>query len=231
MREAEKTDRPATTGQRGKKLPKGCSVPAALAIALFILTLSIAVPILWRGFYYLHVDRLDLPGQTGLSREEILDAFHEMLDFCVKGTPFGTGVLPWSESGMEHFADCAALFRLDFIVLGISAVLTLLCLIFYQRFRTLGKHGPLFWGGLGLGSVFLIVAGLASIDFDRTFVIFHELFFPGKTNWTFDPRVDGIIRILPEVYFMDCAILIVAVMVLLCLLAVLADALARKKAR
>ena len=53
-----------------------------------------------------------------------------------------------------------------------------------------------------------MIGCLAALDFDRAFVIFHSIFFPGKTNWVFDWHADPIIRVLPQVFFMDCAILI-----------------------
>ena len=55
---------------------------------------------------------------------------------------------------------------------------------------------------LGSGAV------LAALDFDRAFVVFHSLFFPGKTNWVFDWYHDPIIRVLPQEFFRNCAILI-----------------------
>ena len=68
--------------------------------------------------------------------------------------------------------------------------------------------GPRLWAAAGLGIVFAVVGLLASLDFERAFVVFHALFFPGKDNWLFDPAVDQIILILPEVFFRNCALLI-----------------------
>ena len=56
----------------------------------------------------------------------------------------------------------------------------------------------------------------AASDFDRAFTVFHKIFFPGKTNWVFDPRTGQIILVMPEEFFRNCAILIVAVMLVLC---------------
>ena len=54
----------------------------------------------------------------------------------------------------------------------------------------------------------IMIGCLSALDFDRAFVIFHSIFFPGKTNWVFDWYADPIIRVLPQEFFMDCAILI-----------------------
>ena len=70
-----------------------------------------------------------------------------------------------------------------------------------------------------LSGVIMIVGGaalgvIAAMDFDDFFVKFHHTFFPGKENWLFDPATDEIIKILPEEFFRNCAILIVSVIVL-----------------
>ena len=198
----------------------------ALAAALLLISAAIAAPILCRPFYYLHISALDLPERSGYTTEEIREAYDEMLHFCLYGGDFGTGVLPWSAEGEAHFADCARLFRLDFTVAGVSAGVLLGCLVLRRRglrpARLLGR-GPLFWAGCVPLVLFAGVAGAAAVDFDRAFVVFHQLFFPGKTNWIFDPATDAIITVLPEVFFRNCAILIVALIIVGCCLLMAAD--------
>ena len=175
-----------------------CALTAVLT-ALALLTASIAAPILCRPFYYAHIGPLK----------------------------FSTGVLKWSEEGKAHFTDVRGLFLLDLRVLGVSLGL-LAAVLLYARFtgrrsaRPLGR-GPGFWAGAGLGAGFLLVGALAALDFDRAFVIFHALFFPGKDNWLFDPNTDQIINILPQDFFRNCAILILALLVIGCAALILWD--------
>ncbi|MBQ1385985.1 MAG: DUF1461 domain-containing protein, partial [Erysipelotrichales bacterium] len=60
------------------------------------------------------------------------------------------------------------------------------------------------------------------------FVVFHTIFFPGKTNWIFDWNDDQIIRILPEEFFRNAGILIVALLFTGCAALILYD---RRKVR
>ncbi len=207
----------------------------AVAAAAVLLSGAIAVPILCRPFYYAHIDPLQLEEATGYTRAEIKTAYDEMLDYCLGGDEFSTGVLRWSESGKAHFTDVRVLFLLDLKVLAVSAAVLVLALIAARlaglRPARLAERGPAFWAGAGLGGLFLLVGGLAALDFDRAFVVFHSLFFPGKTNWLFDPRTDEIINILPEVFFCNCAILILAVLVLGCAGLIVGDLWAGRKAR
>lgn len=211
------------------------SVLLTVAVALTLLTGAIAAPILCRPFYYAHIGPLELEERTGLTRDEIRTAYDEMLDYCLGGEEFSTGVLKWSESGKDHFTDVRVLFLLDLRVFaaGAAAIVILLIAGRLRRrspARLLGR-GPCFWAGAGLGGAFLIVGGLAALDFDRAFTVFHTIFFPGKANWLFDPDTDQIINILPETFFMDCAILILAVLVVGCAALILADFLAGRNRR
>ena len=213
--------------------PKAVTVLMALLLALLVLSFSIAVPILFRPFYYLQIDALDLPERTGWSEETIREAYDQVLDYCVFGAPFGTGQLTWSQSGYSHFADVRGLFLLDFRVLGVSAVLCLALLILRlvrrRPFSPLLGRGPGFWAGASAGGLVLVLAGLAALDFNRAFVVFHAIFFPGKDNWIFDETTDQIILVMPEEFFRNCAILIGAVLLTCCTVLILTDLLRRKK--
>ena len=72
----------------------------------------------------------------------------------------------------------------------------------------LGKHSAYLWAAVLSLTAPMAIGALAALDFDRAFVIFHSIFFPGKTNWVFDWYADPIIRVLPQVFFRNCAILI-----------------------
>lgn len=203
-----------------------CALTAVLT-ALALLTASIAAPILCRPFYYAHIGPLKLEEHTGLTEDEIKTAFDEMLDYCLGAEEFSTGVLKWSEEGRAHFTDVRGLFLLDLRVLGVSLGLLAAALL-YARFtgRTPARpwgRGPGFWAGAGLGGAFLLVGALAALDFNRAFVVFHALFFPGKDNWLFDPAEDPIINILPQEFFRNCALLILALLVLGCAALILLD--------
>lgn len=200
----------------------------AFVVACFILSASIALPILVRPFYYLHIETLRLTETTGWDRDVIVKAYDEMLDFCIGlDEDFSVGTLKWSEDGKSHFEDVKGLFLFDLWTAGISGMLLLTWLFLRKRskvqpIRVLGR-GYAFWGSVGLCSVFLFIGGLAALDFDRAFYVFHALFFPGKDNWIFDARTDEIIRVLPQVFFRNCAIAILICILLLSLGCVLWD--------
>lgn len=207
------------------------AVAQAIVIALVILAGAIALPILCRFFFYLHIEPYGLTEAMGLTAAEIKTAYNEMMDYCMGlSGSFSAGVLPFSAEGAAHFADVRKLFILDLAVLA-GAVLALIPLLVLGRKKALrlGEHTPGFWASVGLGVSFLVVGGLAALDFERAFVIFHQLFFPGKDNWIFDYRTDPIITMLPDEFFRNCAILILAGILIGCGILIGRDLYLRRK--
>lgn len=208
---------------------KYLAVARAVLTALVILTGSIALPILLRPFYYLHIAPMDLGAGMNLTAEQIRTAYQEMMDYCIGlSDTFSVGVLPWSEDGAAHFADVRKLFLLDLRVLAVSGILLIVCSIRRKKTFLLG-HTPPFWSAVGLGTAFALVGGLAALDFEKAFVIFHQLLFPGKSNWLFDMEADPIINLLPAEFFRNCALLILAGILLSCVILLFRDWQVRKK--
>ncbi|MCI8303419.1 MAG: TIGR01906 family membrane protein [Lawsonibacter sp.] len=209
------------------KISKLLSILLSVSIALAVLTGAIAVPLLCRSFYYAHIGPMELEGY-GLSRGEIKTAYDEMMDFCLgKRESFSAGVLPFSQSGADHFADVRGLFLMDLRVLAAALALLVtalaVCRVKRVRLHRFLNRGPGFWAAAGLGTSFLVIGGLAALDFDRAFVVFHCLFFPGKDNWIFDWRTDPIILLLPQDFFRNCAVLILALLLVWCGALIAAD--------
>jgi integral membrane protein (TIGR01906 family) len=190
-------------------------------VAILIITFSIGLPIYFRPFYYLQIDLLDIEEYSGADRETIVEAYNELLDYLtVPGKEFSTGEFPYSEQGKSHFVDCKVLFDLNitaFIIslVGVATLLILKKLGIFELWRPFGMNITFCSGAYTLGG-FALIGGLVALDFDTAFTIFHKIFFPGKDNWLFSWYEDAIIRILPQDFFMNCAILIFSSIVILC---------------
>lgn len=192
----------------------------SLFIVLLVITFSIGLPIYFRPFYYMQIEKLEIPEYTGRTVSEIKDAYNEVLDFLVlPNREFGTGVFKWSEEGKSHFEDCKKLFDLNITIFIISlvAVVTLIILNKKKIFKLSRPFGFNFLFTCGASTLifFALLGGICAIDFDKAFTIFHALFFPGKDNWMFNAREDQIILAMPQDFFMNCAILIASSIILI----------------
>ncbi len=183
----------------------------ALALFLLILTVSIGLPIYIRPFYFAHIEPMGLAEYSGFSADTIRDAYNAVLDYLtLPGREFSTGQIPHSAEGKAHFADCKVLFDLNRNLLLLSGAVVLVLTVLKKRFGPyrLGRRSAARWAALLALIAPAVIGTLAALDFDRAFVIFHRIFFPGKTNWIFDWRTDPIILVLPQDFFMHCAMLI-----------------------
>lgn len=208
-----------------KKLISILTIPLT---ALTVLTGAIALPLLIRPFYWLHIGPLGIEAASGLSTEQLRAAYDDVMDYCLGLRPdFAAGVLPFSQDGASHFADVQVLFILDLLVLVVSALLlVLLWLVRRSRRMELCRFGGRstgFWAACGLGGLFVLIGGLAALDFDRAFVVFHGIFFPGKDNWIFNASTDPVILMLPEDFFRNCALLILGALLLTCAVLIVGD--------
>lgn len=195
------------------------TVVFGVAVFFFIISVSIALPIYLRFFYYLQIEPLGLPKSTGYDYATIKAAYDEVLNFLtLPNREFGTGVFKFTEDGKAHFYDCKALFNLNLIALIISSV-TATALLILNRLKLITLKKPFgmsasFISALSIFVVFGLLIGIIALDFDSAFTVFHHIFFPGKDNWLFDPRYDQILNILPQEFFMNCAILIASSIIL-----------------
>ena len=225
-----------------------------ILVAVLIVALSITLPILFRPFYYAQIESLGLTDpnlfskrqvaywefigedftQNGMTEEQIRQSYDEMMDFCLGfSSEFSAGVLPYSESGASHFADVRTLFIFDFVLIFVctAALITIFVVLKKKKLKLcrFRRRSAPFWSVVSLGVISSIIGIACAINFKATFVFFHHLFFPGKTNWYFDPYTDPIIDLLPNQFFSNCAVLIFGCMVLFCGGILVYEFLTRKK--
>lgn len=205
----------------------------ALLLGILLLLLCIAVGLgvvfLWRGLYTARIDQWNLEQISGMKTPEILENYNALMDWC---SPFHTQPLAFptlamSEDGARHFAECKVLFNL---FLGIGAVSAVLFAVLLSRIRKSRSWKILTAGGILTLGIPAVLLAVFAINFDQAFILFHKVFF-GNDLWIFDPRKDPVILILPEQYFMLCAVVICAAVLLGAAVCIAAGLILSKKER
>lgn len=156
--------------------------------------------------YTTDISYLEIVETSGLSREEITENYDAVMGFLspFTDTDFDLPTLKYTETGAQHFVDCKIIFNGVYLAAAIATVVFALLLIFRVADRRTLKYSGILT--LAIPTVFAVGA---AINFNAMFVFFHKIFFDGDT-WIFDPTKDEIIRILPENFFMHCALFIAA---------------------
>lgn len=188
---------------------------ALLAILFVLLFISGAVfaVLAFRPLYYYDVDHLKIPETSGLDRETVIENYDALIDYNL---PLSDGdlvfpTLPMSEHGKQHFAEVKDIFDAFKILFLILLPLCVCGAVFLMKAK---KYGFLLYTAIASVALPALVGGLVALNWQKTFVAFHKVFF-SNDYWIFDPRFDPVITILPDTFFMHCAVGIV-LLVLLC---------------
>lgn len=178
----------------------------ALVLTLAIIGISVVGTLAFRPLYYHDMKTLGIAEYTGLSEAEIRENYDVLIDYNMawKDGNLEFPTLPMSETGKIHFEEVKEIFDIfKYLALfgGILSVVGILFMAKKKEYRYLKMTAVV---SCGL-PVFLGI--LVALFWDKVFVIFHKLFFDND-YWIFDYRTDPIILLLPDEFFMHCALMI-----------------------
>lgn len=183
-----------------------------LVFTLLFLSLGVVFTINFRPLYYLDVKVLDIVGTSGYSKEVIIENYDTLIDYS---SPFYKGSLSFpsldaSPAGIQHFKEVKNIF-IAFYGIGAFSLITAIAVIIYKL--PIRDFSYLLVSSITAVVLPLLVGLLIAIDFDKSFILFHKLFF-NNDYWIFDPVTDPVINILPSAFFLHCALLIIAFILL-----------------
>ena len=189
-------------------------VLVGVVFTLLFISIAVIVTINFRPLYYMDINLLNIEATSGIDKAVILQNYNALIDYC---SPLFTGALKFptleaSPSGLQHFAEVKNIF-ISFYYLGaITLVLGITIIIKKAKSK---EYNYLLVSAITAIVMPILLGAYMAVDFDRAFLLFHKLFFKND-YWLFDPVTDPVITILPDVYFMHCAILIIMIVLLLC---------------
>lgn len=174
-------------------------------LLLFILSFAIAFTINFTPLYSWTAQSMGLAESLGMPHETLMENYHILLDYL--NNPWIPELhmpdFPSSESGLFHFYEVKRLFLLDYVILALTAVGS----FFYLRYlRRTNRIWVLVKPFMVASMVPVALLFFLAVNFDRLFVLFHEVFF-NNDAWIFNPSTDPIILALPQDFFMYCFIL------------------------
>lgn len=191
---------------------KASDILIGLVFTVLFLSLGVVFTINFKPLYYLDINLLNIAETSGYSREVIIENYDALIDFS---SPFYKGSLSFpsmdaSPSGIQHFKEVKNIFVAFYGVAAFSFVAAIMIIIYKLR---KSNHSYLIVSSITTIVLPVIVGLILAIDFDTSFLIFHKIFFTND-YWIFDPTIDPIINILPSTFFLHCAILIIAFILL-----------------
>ncbi len=186
----------------------------AMVCTTFALSFAILVTVNFRPLYYWDVGRLRLEDVADLSGAEIRKNYDAMVDYLwfFHDEPLVLPSFPMSESGRIHFEDVKNLVDKAFLACASSLVLGGLWIVVMVRRRNQDRRF-LFLSSILTFALPTAIGVWIATNWENAFVTFHETFFHND-YWWFDKRTDPVITILPDSFFLHCAILFLALVIL-----------------
>lgn len=198
--------------------------PATLLLAmiymLFFISFSVVLVLNFRPLYYYDIEALGIEEASGIPEKEIRENYdvlisynsmfsHEELDFPT---------LAMSESGKIHFEEV----KVIFVFVQYLCIFTFLAGAAGTIFKLRKKDAAfLKLAGILTPAVPAILGVLIAANWENFFVTFHHIFFRND-YWLFDPATDPVITILPDAFFLHCAVAILVLVVCFCIISYLA---------
>lgn len=183
-----------------------------ILFTLLFISLAVVVTINFRPLYYMDIKLLHIEETSGLSKDVILSNYNALIDYS---SPFFKGVLNFptftaSATGLLHFAEVKNIFTTFYILGAVTLIPGILIIVYKTKIK---DYSYLLVSSITAIVLPLILAVYLALDFDRAFVLFHKLFFQND-YWIFDPATDPVITILPDTFFLHCALLIILLVLL-----------------
>lgn len=228
MSKIQKTDgdsRKEAVGKRGTAGQKLLGIVASLALIFICLISSFEIGAYSDyDFYEKEYEKYGVADELYMEMPDIMDVTRYMMSYLrggedtlsIETTVEGNQQDFFNEQDRFHMGEVRDLFigglRLRWAAV-LTLVLTVLILI-RQKGNWKNILPAMYQRTL---AVFLAVTAILGVlmwqNFNRCFIIFHEIFFDNDL-WIFDPETDYMIRMLPEGFFYDMAMRIGLIFIL-----------------
>lgn len=183
----------------------------ALVLFLFIFSFSVTFTLNFRPLYYMDIKLLDIEGDSGIPENVIRENYDALIEYnsMLTDGELEFPTLAMSETGKIHFEEVKVIFVLFQEAALITAILGFM-LILVQKKR--GGKSYLKYTGVITILIPAVLGTAVAVNWDKAFVTFHKIAFDND-YWIFDPATDPVITILPDAFFLHCAVMILGLIV------------------
>lgn len=179
----------------------------SFAFSILIITGIIQFSVGFKQLYYYDIDYLDIPKISGYSKEEIKLNYDYLIDYNLSKdeTDFEMPTIKSSKEGKIHFEEVRDIFQNINKIFNVYFIISLVGIFINIKNKNIEFLNIT---SKALISIPLILSLPIIINFERSFVIFHELMF-SNDYWIFNPSLDPVITMLPETFFFHAGLMII----------------------
>ncbi len=179
---------------------------------LSIITGIIQLSVRFKEIYYFDIDYLKIDKLSGISKEEIKLNYDYLIQYNLRkeNTDFKMPTIKSSEKGKIHFEEVRDIFQNTIKIFKLSLLISIIGL-----YINIKNKNYIFLKSTSKLLIYIPVILLIplAINFDGSFVLFHKIMF-NNDYWIFDPNLDPVIEILPDVFFFHMGVIILILIIL-----------------
>ncbi|MDR3225468.1 MAG: TIGR01906 family membrane protein [Clostridiales Family XIII bacterium] len=182
---------------------------AALLVLVFVWSFAVVFTLNFRPLYFIYIIAAGWPEAVNIPLPEIAVNYEALIEYnsIFHPGPLSFPTLDLSDHGRIHYEEVKRIF----VVFQVACYASLAGLIPSSIY--LFKRRRLRFVTIGAVAALIVVPAIllffSAGDWGEFFVVFHETFF-SNDYWIFDATVDPSILILPDGYFLACAVMIFA---------------------
>lgn len=199
----------------------------SILLMLLFISFSVVVTLNFRPLYYFDINYLDIQAYSGLDEAVIRENYDVLIDynsmFYDEELEFPSLIM--SESGRVHFQEVKSIFVGLQYLLIVDFLVCAALLIYHMRRKSFA-----FLRLTGILTIVIpaVLGALIALNWNWVFVTFHHIAF-NNDYWIFDSATDPVINILPDTFFMHCALMILALVVLCAVLCLVSGIILDRK--
>ena len=175
------------------------------------------------GYYRYQFESHEVLGDLNrnMDMDNAMSAFGEMMEYLrgnrsnlnIEVTADGARQEFYTAREKAHLKDVRAIFLKAYLVRLISALIffiSLICIFIYCKGRPSYRSSickTFINTCIITNAAFLLVVGIAAVNFDKAFTIFHKVLF-ANNYWRLNPNESDLINLLPQSFFEQTALVI-----------------------
>jgi integral membrane protein (TIGR01906 family) len=189
----------------------------ACCLPVLLVTSTIAWEVNEIRLYEYGFNKYGISQATGLDNQQLRAVAQRLIDYFdlradtaqIEVNRAGQKFDLFNERELIHLQDVRDLIRRDYRVQIVDFLFMVICTVVLMVGLKSGWRMPvrgLFWGSVITLGLMTILAVWAIFGFERFFILFHLISFSNQ-YWLLDPAHDYLIRMFPEGFFFDAAML------------------------
>ena len=189
-------------------MKKAAIVVLSIVIPVFVVLSCMHASVVSDHFFFRQYQLNHVSDETEIEEAELMRITDEIQlyllgkrpDFIIDGTVDGRTRQVFNEREVRHMEDVRRLFAAGLLIRNAAGILLIVLAVYLWKVQQSRLFNAMLFGSAGFFCLALAAGLLFALDFQRYFILFHEVFFTNDL-WLLDPQTSILINMVPLPFF------------------------------